>query len=392
LRDKKRNFSAQAAERQRSAAGAWNCGAVKISWIESNVREEDRKMKFFGGAQSLLEFEISVRRPGRRIFFRLLAPSLILVLLGFGATVFAQSIKFGYAALNAGQVAPWIAKEAGYLSKYGIEADLIYIPAVAATQALIAGEIQLAQVTGVSTSGAILAGADVRIIASVQNKLAGTIYSRPEITSPEQLKGKKLGISRFGALSDTAVSIFLQHFGLKRNTDVAVVQMGGLPEIITALERGAIQAGFANPPQTSRAKKLGMRQLFDLNTLGVDLQQTCVTVTTKYLRERRPVVKGFIQAYSEGLHRFITDRDFSMRVMKKYLRIDDKDILDDAYTFYSEKLEKIPYPTLKGIKFIIDEMAERNPQAKKATPEGFVELSVLQELDQSGFFTQLWKN
>ena len=349
-------------------------------------------MKFFGRAQSLLEFGISVCRPGRLVFFRPLAPSLIITLVSFSTGVFAQPIKFGYAALNAGQVAPWIAKEAGYLSKYGIEADLIYIPAVAATQALIAGEIQLAQVTGVSTAGAILAGADVRIIASVQNKLAGTIYARPEITSPEQLKGKKLGISRFGALSDTAVSIFLQRYGLKRNTDVAVVQMGGLPEIITALERGAIQAGFANPPQTSRAKKLGMRQLFDLNTLGVDLQQTCVTVTTKYMRERRPVVKSFIQAYAEGLHRFITDRDFSIQVMKKYLRIDDKDILDDAYTFYSEKLEKIPYPTLKGIKFIIDEMAERNPQAKKASPESFVDLSVLQEIEQSGFFAQLWKN
>ena len=349
-------------------------------------------MKFFGRAQWLLEFGISVCRPGRLVFFRPLAPSLILTLVSFSTGVFAQPIKFGYAALNAGQVAPWIAKEAGYLSKYGIEADLIYIPAVAATQALIAGEIQLAQVTGVSTAGAILAGADVRIIASVQNKLAGTIYARPEITSPEQLRGKNLGISRFGALSDTAVSIFLQRFGLKRNTDVAVVQMGGLPEIITALERGAIQAGFANPPQTSRAKKLGMRELFDLNALGVELQQTCVTVTTKYLRERRPVVKSFIQAYAEGLHRFITDRDFSVRVMKKYLRIDDRDILDDAYKFYSEKLEKIPYPTLKGIKFIIDEMAERNPQAKKASPESFVDLSVLQEIEQSGFFTQLWKN
>lgn len=349
-------------------------------------------MKFFGRAQWLLEFGISVCRPGRLVFFRPLAPSLILTLVSFSTGVFAQPIKFGYAALNAGQVAPWIAKEAGYLSKYGIEADLIYIPAVAATQALIAGEIQLAQVTGVSTAGAILAGADVRIIASVQNKLAGTIYARPEITSPEQLKGKNLGISRFGALSDTAVSIFLQRFGLKRNTDVAVVQMGGLPEIVTALERGGIQAGFANPPQTSRAKKLGMRELFDLNTLGVELQQTCVTVTTKYLRERRPVVKSFIQAYAEGLHRFITDRDFSVRVMKKYLRIDDREILDDAYKFYSEKLEKIPYPTLKGIKFIIDEMAERNPQAKKASPESFVDLSVLQELEQSGFFAQLWKN
>jgi NitT/TauT family transport system substrate-binding protein len=329
---------------------------------------------------------------GRYVPRRVLVAILTVVLLGFSGELFAQSIKLAYAALNAGQVAPWMAKDAGYFSKYGIDAELIYIPAVAATQALIAGEIQLAQVTGVSTAGAILAGADVRIIASVQDKLAGTIYARPEIKSPEQLKGKKLGISRFGALSDTAVGLFLNRYGLKRGTDVAIVQLGGLPEIITALEKGAIQAGFANPPQTTRARRLGMRELFDLNTLDIELQQTCVTVTTKYLRERRPVVKSFVQAYAEGLHRFVTDRDLSIQVLKKYLRVDEKELLDDAYAFYSKRFQKIPYPTLKGIKFIIDEMAEKQPQAKKATPESFVDLSVLQELDQGGFFKQLWQN
>jgi ABC-type nitrate/sulfonate/bicarbonate transport system substrate-binding protein len=85
-------------------------------------------------------------------------------------------------------------------------------------------------------------------------------------------------------------------FGLKRGTDVAIIQLGGLPEIVTAMERGAVEAGFANPPQTSRARRLGMRELFDLNALGVELQQTCLTVTTKYLRERRPVVKSFLQS------------------------------------------------------------------------------------------------
>ena len=202
----------------------------------------------------------------------LLMITLTVPLLGFCAKAFAEPIKLGYAALTAGQVAPWIAKEAGYFSKYGIEAELIYIPAVAATQALIAGEIQLAQATGVSTSGAILAGADVRIIASVQDRLSGSIYARPEIKTPEDLKGKKLGISRFGAVSETGAAMFLARFGLKRNTDVAIIQLGGLPEIITAMERGGVDAGFANPPQTSRARRLGMRELFDLNALGVELQ------------------------------------------------------------------------------------------------------------------------
>jgi ABC-type nitrate/sulfonate/bicarbonate transport system substrate-binding protein len=353
--------------------------------MESHVTEEGLCMNSCDSIKTPLE--------DRHYRFRnFIAAALTVVLLGFGAESFAQPIKVGYAALVAGQIAVWIAKEGGYLSKHGIDAELIYIPATTATQALIAGEIQLAQVTGVSTAGAILSGADVRIIASVQNKLAGSIYVRPEIKSPEQLKGKRLGISRFGALSDTAAGIFLEHYGLKRGTDVAVIQMGGLPEVITAMEKGAIQAGFANPPQTIRARHLGMKELFDLNSLGIELQQTCLTVTTKYLREHRPVVKSFVEAYAEGLHRFKKDRDFSIQVMKKYLRLDDKELLDDAYAFYSERLEQFPHPTIKGIKFILDDMAETHPQAKKTLAESLVDLSVLQELEQSRFFKQLWKN
>src|SRR5499425_860833 len=344
----------------------------------SNVTEEDLKMNFYDRPQALLEDRIS--NWSRSRINKPLAVTLTLFLLGFSANALAEPVKLGYAALTAGQVAPWMAKEAGYFTKYGIEAELIYIPAVAATQALIAGEIQLAQVTGVSTSGAILAGADVRIIASVQDRLAGSIYARPEIKTPEDLKGKKIGISRFGAVSETAVAMFLARFGLKRGTDVAIIQMGGLPEIVTAMERGGIDAGFASPPNSSRAKRLGMRELFDIDAMGIELQQTCITVTTKYLREHRPVVKSFVQAYAEGLHRFVTDRDFSIRVLKKYLRIDEKEFLEDAYAFYSPRVQKIPYPTLKGIQFILDAMAEKQPRARKASPESFVDLSLLQEL------------
>ena len=347
-------------------------------------------MDSFFPTQTLLEDPIFIRRRSRLCKIFMIA--LTVILLGVGGKAFAESIKLGYAALSGSQVASWMAKEGGYLSKYGIDAELIYIPAVAATQALIAGEIQLAQVTGVSTSGAILAGADVRIIASSLNRLVGFIYARPEIKTPEDLKGKKLGISRFGAVSETGSAIFLERFGLKRGTDVAIIQLGGLPEIVTAMERGGIQAGYASPPNSSRAKKLGMKELFDIDSLGIELQQTCVTVTTKYLREHRPVVKSFVQAYAEGLHRFVTDREFSIQVMKKYLRVNEKEMLDDAYDFYAPRVQKIPYPTIKGIKFILDTMAESQPRARNVAPESFVDISLLQELDQNRFFKQLWTN
>ena len=346
-------------------------------------------MRFFGRPQTLLDLRISIRRSGWLVLVKVLALALTLL---SDAEIRAESIKLGYAALSGSQVASWMAKEGGYLSKYGIDAELIYIPAVATTQALIAGEIQLAQVTGVSTSGAILAGADVRIIASSLNRLVGFIYARPEIKTPEELKGKRLGISRFGAVSETGSSIFLARFGLKRGTDVAIIQLGGLPEIVTALERAGIDAGFASPPNSGRAKRLGMRELFDIDSLGIELQQTCITVTTKYLREHRPLVKSFVQAYSEGLHRLVTDRDFSLRVLKKYLRVDEKEVLNETYDFYSQRVQKIPYPTLKGIKFILDSIAETQPRARNVAPETFVDLSLLQEIEQSGFFAQLWKN
>ena len=189
------------------------------------------------------------------VFHKASGAALTLLLLS-SADVFAQPIKFGYAALSATQVAALDGKGSWVPLKIRHRSGYIYIPAVAATQALIAGEIQLAQVTGVSTAGAILAGADVRIMASSQNQLAGTIYARPEIKTPEDLKGKKLGISRFGALSETAVGIFLERHGLKRGTDVAIVQLGGLPEIITAMEKGSIEAGFATPPNPAGLKGL----------------------------------------------------------------------------------------------------------------------------------------
>src|SRR5262245_41499060 len=148
------------------------------------------KMNFFDRPQTLLEDPFRDRRRGRLLFQKRLVVALTVALLGLSAEVHSESIKLGYAALSATQVAGWMAKEGGYLSKYGIEAEYIYIPAVAATQALIAGEIQLAQVTGVSTSGAILAGADVRIVASSLNRIVGSIYARPEIKTPEDLKGK----------------------------------------------------------------------------------------------------------------------------------------------------------------------------------------------------------
>src|SRR6266480_3617866 len=170
------------------------------SFFHTQTLLEDRQYN----ALSLREskgLSISHWRRGRLFFRKPLVMALTVILLGFSAKVFAEPIKLGYAALSGAQVASWMAKEGGYLSKYGIQADLIYIPAVAATQALIAGEIQLAQVTGVSTSGAILAGADVRIVASSLNRIVGSFFARPEIKSPVHSYPTQLALTCLATIS-----------------------------------------------------------------------------------------------------------------------------------------------------------------------------------------------
>ena len=317
----------------------------------SNVKE-DLEMNFFYLAQTLLEDPILIWRRSRLFAVTpLRSPDCIPV--RFQRKGFSESIKLGYAALSASGrcldgKGGWVPLQVRHRSGVYLYTRSRGYP----------GADRRRDSTGSGDRGLYFRGdssggrrEDHRQLAQ---PLVGSIYARPEIKTPEDLKGKKLGISRFGALSETAVGIFLERFGLKRGTDVAILQLGGLPEIITAMEKGSVDAGFASPPNSSRAKRLGMRELFDIDILGIELQQTCVTVTTKYLREHRPVVKSFVQAYAEGLHRFVTDREFSIRVMKKYLRVDEKEMLDDAYTFFSPRLQKIPYPTLKGIKFILD--------------------------------------
>ena len=183
----------------------------------------------------------------------------------------------------------------------------------------------------------------------------------------------------------------LGQWNLPPERDVALIQMGGSQEILAGLGSHAIDGGMLSSPLHLQAAKLGYRLLADLSTIGIDYQGAGVVTTRSYMREAPDTVRRYIRAYVEGLHRLKTDKSFAIKVIAKYSRITDSAALEETYQHYAVKvMPKIPYPTIKGIQMVLDEIGTRTPAAKSLPPESFIDISYLKELDRTGFFKTLY--
>ena len=212
-----------------------------------------------------------------------------------------------------------------------------------------------------------------------------------EIKTPQALKGKKIGISRFGTSDDFLLRYALTQWNLRPDRDVAIIQLGGSPEILAGLASGTVDAGLLSSPLHLRAAKLGSVLLADLSTIGIDYQGAGMVTTRSFVRDNRDTIRRYVRAYVEGLHRFKTDKAFSLKVLAKYTRIHEPEILEETYQHYAIRvMPKIPYPTTKGIQTVLDEIGTRNPKAKTLQPTAFIDVSFLKELEQSGFIKNLY--
>jgi NitT/TauT family transport system substrate-binding protein len=305
-----------------------------------------------------------------------------------------QKINVAYSSIS-GNIAPlWVTQDKGFFRKYGLEVQAVLIESGTTTaQALVAGDISFASVAGPAAIQSNLRGADIVIIAGVINTLTFQLYTERGITRPDQFKGKSVGVTRFGSATDFAMRYALDKYGLDANKDVAVLQLGNQPAQLAALEAGKVQGAMLSAPTSLRAKKMGFPMLADLQMLGLEYQHTSVATSRALIKSKPDLVKDFMRAYIEGIHYAKTHRKETLDVLAKYLRTDDKEILDDTYesivmTLVPEK----PYPTLKGVQIILREFGVKDPAARSARPEQFVDTSVLKELDSSGFIDRLYKS
>ena len=301
-----------------------------------------------------------------------------------------RKIKIGYPAISYNQVHIWVAKEAGLFKRHGLDAELVFFRGgQLATQALVAGDPPIVNIGTVVQAG--LQGHDVVLIASSEDAYNYSVIARPGIARLEQLKGKKLGVSGFGSASHNAVLILLRRFNLEPNKDVAVVVAGATMERLAGLDSGRIDATVLTPSEIPRAKKQGFVEVYDMNELGIEVQGNGFATARSFIKGSREIVKAALKGYVEAIYYIHHNREETKKIAAKYMRTNDPDVLEATYTWFVRRVAKKPYPTLKGIQFLIDEIAGKLPQAKSARPEQFVDLSLLQELEKDGFFSEMGK-
>jgi len=330
----------------------------------------------------------------KRLQFYFLAAILSISL---SSTTSAQLTKLnvGYSAVSEEQLPAWIAKESGIFEKNGLDVQLIYFTGGTTTvQALVSGEVPISQVAGPAVVNSALAGSDIVIIAGGATSLDYWLMSKPEIKRPEQLKGGSVAISAFGTASDFVARYALEKIGLTPGKDVAIVQVGGVPDRLGALLAGRVDAAVLVPPSMFIGQKKGLNILADVSKLGLPFQYTGVATSRRFIREHPDTVKRYARSQLAAVHQIYTDKETSLKVLTKYFRGNvERDILEKSWELLIDGnlLPKKQYPSLEGLKLILAPLAEKNPKAKAAKPEDFADLSFIEELDRSGYADSLYK-
>ncbi len=310
---------------------------------------------------------------------------------GAPGCAFGAKLYVVYASISGTQAVAWIAKDAAIFAKHGLDVDLLFTGGGRAITSLLGGDTPIATVGGPSVIAARLAGSDVIITAHVFDTMLYSLMVNPEIHTLADLKGKKLGASRFGSATDFALRYVLKENGFDPVKDVVIFQIGGQSETLAALKAGSIQGGVIASPATAEAKRLGMKELINMANLGVEYPHTTIATTGRFLRTNRETVLRFTRAYVEGIHRFLNDREFSLKVIGKYTKIQNRAALEATYDDYAPYVKKIPMPAVGSIKTVLEQLSTADPKAKTARPQDFIDPGVVAELEREGFFKQLWR-
>jgi NitT/TauT family transport system substrate-binding protein len=321
----------------------------------------------------------------RTKLFLLLSSALWL----FSARGFAaDNIRIAFSAISPTQGVLWVADVGGFLSKNGLNAEIIYTRA--AIETLVAGEVQFGQMTGSLMFSARLQGADPVMIAGVQDVLNDRLVVRPNINSVESLKGKRIAVFRFGSASHMRLLNVLPRYGMSER-DVTFLQVGDAPERLIAINSGSVEATLLSPPEHFEAVRLGMKILLNLRDLNVPYQGSGLVTTQRLVARNRDLARRFLRAYVEAIHAVRTNPTLSKRAFAKYRQTKDEKQIEDAYQTLREMVPQKPYPSIDGFRTIIQDAAARIPAAKNANPRDFMDTSLLEELDRSGYIDALYR-
>ncbi len=321
-----------------------------------------------------------------------LAVLLLLTICVIGTRASAQEkLRLAWAGASPTNSPIWVIDDRKLLQKMGVEPEIIAISASPTVlQALLAGEIDAASISVTTLTSSRLQGADTVMIVGTVPTFVDHIVSLGNINKVEQLKGKMGGVNRLGSTSDLGLRLALRKLGVDPDKDVKIIPAGGNPERFAALSRGLTQFTIMPEPFLTQAEKLGFRNLYSISQLKIPFWWNGILTRESILSAKRPLMLKLVRAMIEAIHIIKTEKAYAISLFKKNLGVNDPAGLERAYQDYSRIFPEVPYPTPDGVKTMLDYLAVNNPKAAAADPKTFVDMSLVQELESSGFIKQVY--
>ncbi len=322
------------------------------------------------------------------------APAVLIVvaMCAAASNLFAADKLVGlHSAQVMSQSMPWIAQESGLFKKYDLDFRLVFISSSpVATAATLSGDAEIAVTGAIGNVRAIVQGnTDLVFIGGVKNLMTHNIMGKPEIKRPEDLKGKKIGVGRFGSNTHYFVIQALRRFGMDAAKDIQAIPTGGGPETLAALVGGRVDAGALVAPGDAGAVSQGFRYVINGPELRIPYAATTFVTLRSLIAKRDPVIGRFMRVMAEAAKILHTDKNFVYKILGKYMRITDTKILDSAYQSEIPALERRLEIHESALQASLDEIAPTDPRAKVVKPQDFVDRRYLIEMEKSGLFAQL---
>jgi NitT/TauT family transport system substrate-binding protein len=312
------------------------------------------------------------------------------LLCAHAQTAALTPLKVGYDGNSMTTAPMYFAQKKGIFKKYNLEVTMVYIDGgTTLSQAVVGGSVDIGQNGYTPAAAAAVQGADIVFIGGISNKLPFQLVVKNDIKTADDLRGKKIAISRLGSSSDTAATIALDHFNLKR-TDVTLLQLGGEGTRTAAMMSGQIDGSLEQYPRTAELEEQGYHVMADCTILAGDYPNTSYVSTRRYLKSNADTVKRFMMAISESLALYRKDKTEALKLTAEFLKTPQSHALSETFDRYTaDVFPQIPYPSKAGLKLVLTEIASKNPAAASVTPEQISDVTALDELVKEHFFDTL---
>jgi ABC-type nitrate/sulfonate/bicarbonate transport system substrate-binding protein len=320
---------------------------------------------------------------------------ILIAVLIFGVAIHGadaqEKIRVGQGSISLQSGLMHIAKDRGLFSKYGLVTETIYIPGGSTNiHVLISGNLDLSQLSGAPGVAANLEGADIVYFAGLLDKLNYQLITRPEIKSVEQLKGKKFGVSRYGSSADFGMRAMLKKLGVDPVKDATILQIGDEPSRIAAIKSGNIDGTVANAPFGIEAERLKLNVLADSVKMDIPFFNTGLLGSKRFLDKEETKVVNFLRAYLEAIKVLKTEREYSIKALAQFTRVQNLKAVQEGYDYFVKQLEPVPFPSVGAMQAVVNQIAETNPKARGIDAKNYVTDKYLKRLEEEGFVKRIW--